>query len=636
MATRLTLLAAGAAALAVLPVPRAADAKPTALAVQGQLRATGGGPVSDGDYGMAVALYETDKSPAPMYLEKFLGVAVKGGVFALDLGVTDPTKQLDDALLGAAAGKPMAAWVSVQVGADAEMPRVPLRPVVAAVRARAADTAFGLDCSGCVSADALGKAAVTGDKIAVGAVGANHVSFNWAAADAAGGSANFALAANSAKVADSAKNADNASFADEAGAAKFASSLKCTGCVGVDQLATAVPADWVAAGKLAKVATSGKFADLQGGPDLTGYGALAAKNTWSDVQTLAAGANFAEKEALLFRFQNSGKDPVPCTAKNIGLTYYNLTDQTLRVCNGKDFVTFAQASVTGSADNPAASCQAVLKAAPTSKSGLYWIKPKATAFQAYCEMDTAGGGWTLNLNLDTSDGHVSWWADAIWTDGQPYGDVATPFDGDHKSPAFMDMAASTEVMVVVHEQGIVKGWRSWSRPDGKSLHSVMTAGGDNAVIGNTVTGVSVGGLPDIERFVRITNGALYGNHCFAPQGVSCTLAGGGGSSDGDRIGSNEATPADNKGGALGNWHDISYCCAGKSYAGKSCNGEAFRTTSEAQSAWGNGCEGNPTGGYFGTDTFGVGSGACNNNGGCQFAAWAAPSGANFDYAIYLR
>ncbi len=632
---RIALIVAAAVALCA---PLAAQAKPLVLAVQGHLRTASGGPVSDGDYGVAVALYETDKAPAPMYLEKFLGVAVKGGLFALELGSSDPTKQLDDSLLGAVAGKPVAGFVAVQVGSDSELPRVALRPVVSAVRARAAETAFALDCSGCVAPEALAKGAVTGEKIATGAVGANHVSFNWAGGESPGGPATFALGANTAKLADSAKNADTASFADEAGTAKTATTakgLQCTGCVGAAALGETVAADLVKAGKLASVATSGKYADLQGGPDLSGYGALAAANKWTGTQTLGGGADFAEQQALLFRFQNANKDPVPCTAKNVGLSYYNTGDQTLRVCNGKEFVAFAHTQPPGTADNAAASCAAILKAQPGANSGLYWLKAKVAPFQAYCDMGTQSGGWTLALNLDTSDGHVSWWADPIWTDGQAYGEVGQPFDGDHKSSAFMDLASASEVLVVVHEQGTIKGWRSWSRPDSKTLHQAIAEGGDNVVLGDKVTGASVSGLPDIERFVRITTGALYANHCVN-EGAACTAPGGSGSSDGDRIGSHEAAPTGNKGGALGNWHDMTYCCTGKSYAGKSCNGSAFRTTSEAQSAWGNGCEGNPSGGYFGSDTFGAGSGSCADGPGCQFAAWGASAGANFDYAIYLR
>ena len=119
-------------------------------------------------------------------------------------------------------------------------------------------------------------------------------------------------------------------------------------------------------------------------------------------------------------------------------------------------------------------CADILKAVPNAKSGVYTVDPDgnggAAPFLAYCDMSTAGGGWTLALNLDTSDGHVMWWADPLWENNSPHGDVQTPFDGDHKSPAWSSLSGTTEILLVVHEQG--RHARVEALPQGRRPHAV--------------------------------------------------------------------------------------------------------------------------------------------------------------------
>ncbi|MBM4346082.1 MAG: hypothetical protein FJ100_22140 [Deltaproteobacteria bacterium] len=371
-------------------------AEPLELAAQGRLTSSGG-PAADGNYPMAVSLYEAPTGGAAVWTEFFLAVQVQGGLFSLPLGAAG--QKLDSAVF--ANGKML--FVGVVVGADPELPRQPLRKVPYAVHAAAANWAGDLQCSGCVGADDLAKAAVTGDKIAVGAVGSNHVNFAWAAADGPGGNATFALTANTAKTAESAQIANLATFAEEAAVAKKAGSIQCTGCVGAAALAASIPADWVKAGTLAAVATSGKYADLQGGPDLTGYGALANANTWDQAQALKGGGSlgnnldFASNQALYFRFHNATKEPVACDKSNPGLAYFNTADGNLYFCNGSKWKSVSQ-TATGTMASPAASCKALLDAGDATGSGKYWLKKgDGTAFHGYCEMAMEGGGWTRFL-----------------------------------------------------------------------------------------------------------------------------------------------------------------------------------------------------------------------------------------------
>ena len=360
---------------------------------------------------MGVALYEQAQTGTPVFKELFLGIAVQNGLFAVVLGGSDT--KLESALFG---NKPL--WVGVTVGTEPELARVVLRRVPTAVHAQLAALAQDVQCSGCVGSDDLGKAAVTGEKIALGVVGANHVSFNWALADSAGGAANFALDANKAKLAESAKQADNATYAEEAGKAKSAAGLQCTGCVSAAMLSGTTVADLVAAGKLAKVAGTGLYADLTGGPDLAPYAKLGAVNTWTAANSFGsdvaikgktshgADVDFGANQALLFRFQNGDKEPVVCDASKTGLAWFDTAQAALKICNGKTYVLVAKQPDVGTSGNPALVCKAVADANPGAADGVYVVDPDGPgganpAFSAYC--DIKGGGWTLVAKVDTAN-----------------------------------------------------------------------------------------------------------------------------------------------------------------------------------------------------------------------------------------
>ncbi len=162
------------AACAAMSCPVIADAAvPVTLAVEGALRTPSGGPVTDGNYKVAFALYATKLAPDAAWKEGPVALPVQNGRFSYALGGIKPiTAQLIASL------KP--GWLGVTVESGPELLRQPLHAVAWAIRAGAADA---LGCSGCV----------TGAHLAPGTVSADKVGFTFAGSKTKGGPAKAAL-----------------------------------------------------------------------------------------------------------------------------------------------------------------------------------------------------------------------------------------------------------------------------------------------------------------------------------------------------------------------------------------------------------------------------------------------------------
>mgnify|MGYP002632606711 CR=1 FL=1 len=446
---RFVTAAASLAAVAALACVVPATSFAATLPVTGHLRSVAGGPVADGVYVVIFKLYDSVDAVVPLWDDTLQKVAVWGGGFAVELGLT-AGKPIPDAWL--TSGKPM--WIGVAVGSEEELSRVAIGAVPASWFAHnaaagsfayAASTepggpATSLACTGCVDAAA----------IAVNAVTPNHVSFTYAGSDEKGGPATDA---KHAALADAAKNADHATDADMAKVAASALSaeeLACSGCVTLNHLA-----DNVANGFL-----STKGGDVDG--DVAVTGTLGVKGSLQLGDSTIQGGRFAAVDVA----------QTPCGAGQLGAVAVDAVTKRLYFCDGTSFQRITLCSEVCPAANSidcgkailnscgegggckgtgtwcasgictdqgckspgqdkstaGLSCKDLLAAAPEANDGTYWIDPTGgdhdDAFEVHCDMTTAGGGWARCLAFHylapKPSGWSKKWLSTVWKSGADY------------------------------------------------------------------------------------------------------------------------------------------------------------------------------------------------------------------------
>jgi len=147
-----------------------------------------------------------------------------------------------------------------------------------------------------------------------------------------------------------------------------------------------------------------------------------------------------------------------------GLMIYNTTEKAIQAYISGAWFTIGSGGIGLSQSAPATSASAILLANPSAASGLYWILPTGytgSAFQVYCDMSTAGGGWmhcgTISDNNEASNNSSNhpWGAPnnptqntGIWQDNTTFGTQS--FISDFKSTAW---SASPFTQFLIKDQG---------------------------------------------------------------------------------------------------------------------------------------------------------------------------------------
>lgn len=165
----------------------------------------------------------------------------------------------------------------------------------------------------------------------------------------------------------------------------------------------------------------------------------------------------------------------PCDQFAVGAVKYSAALGRVQVCDGKSW--WPQLVGT-TKSNAGLTCKDIKMKAPSAKSGVYWVDPDGSgsgvAFQAYCDQETGGGGWTLVAKVKGNDKTMNRLNTAQWRAKKLIGNCTTTASENALCVSY-DKVGFTDVMI----RSLAKPWRNlaWGHRDAyKSVWHVVEAG----------------------------------------------------------------------------------------------------------------------------------------------------------------
>ena len=206
-------------------------------------------------------------------------------------------------------------------------------------------------------------------------------------------------------------------------------------------------------------------------------------------------------------------------------------ENTVEVCDGNSWEAVGSLPMNGEGQEQAGlSCKAISEAGYAQDDGIYWIDPdgdpKDNAFEVYCNMTDGGGGWTLAMNINPSDGHRTRpWCTTYFCDSNDQGAISDALTADYKSGAVWVMDAD-EIMITNHLDGTVKAWKTWNFLSPQSSMQSLFENNYRAIVTTDIVDSYNTDSSEVDQCPMMRyDGALYLNFRYSNNGAKICPAG---------------------------------------------------------------------------------------------------------------